>query len=186
MIALVIIFLVAMYILKIFFPQEFVLSIQTKNLVAFGDYIDNHEWAYWICTYITSFVTYWLYCCACSRKWYLKWHECLYILITITIVRVLTILDSNLSTIISALSFIILPALMKSKLTDCAIIYTIHSIAQGLSLSIRNLVIYLKSVNVATILVLIFECYLWLVLLYLLFNFKKEGKENENGHPTIR
>ena len=48
MIALVIVFLLACYILKIFFPEQFVMSIENEKLIAIGNYIDNNAWAYYI------------------------------------------------------------------------------------------------------------------------------------------
>lgn len=35
-------FLMGLYILKIFFPQEFVMSIENDRLMLIGNYIDNH------------------------------------------------------------------------------------------------------------------------------------------------
>ena len=179
MIALVVIFLVALYVLKIFFPQEFVMAIENEVIINMGNYIDSHEWAYYLSLYITSFITYWLYCCAVCRRWRLKWYECIYILLAITVVRVLTMLNYNLSTIISVLTFVILPSLMGGKLKDCAFVYTIHGVAQGLSLSIRDLPMYFTNVNTLIATFMILECYFWLILMYLYGNYKEGEKENE-------
>ena len=75
MLTLSVIFLVGLYVFKIFFPQEFMMSIQSEKIIAIGTFIDSHEWLYYLCCGLTSFLTYWLYCCACSGRLYLKWYE---------------------------------------------------------------------------------------------------------------
>ena len=66
MLSLVISFLVGIYVLKIFFPEEFMMSIQNEQLVAIGKFIDSHIVITHICTAITSFITY-LYSCQLSH-----------------------------------------------------------------------------------------------------------------------
>lgn len=58
MIVLVVIFLLALYVLKIFFPQEFVMVVENDKLVSIGYYVDNHLWLHIILGIITSFITY--------------------------------------------------------------------------------------------------------------------------------
>lgn len=132
MLSLVVSFLVGIYVLKIFFPEEFMMSIQNERIIAIGQYIDSHEWLYYICCGITAFITYWLYCCACSGRKWLKWYECLIILAVVVACRLINFFDVNLATIISWCSFMFLPALLKGDLKTGAIIFTTHSIAQGL------------------------------------------------------
>lgn len=167
-------FLMGLYILKIFFPQEFVMSIENDRLMIIGNYIDNHLWLYYICCGITAFITYWFYCCACSSRLYLKWYECLYIIATIIIIRVVSLYDESLSTVISVVSFVFLPALTKGNIKQCALVYTVHGIAQALSLSIRNLPLYLTNVNFVTLFIFGIECYFWLFLFYIIYNYKKK------------
>lgn len=177
MLVLSISFLIGLYVLKIFFPQEFVMSIENDRLVQIGTYIDNHLWLYYICCGITAFITYWLYCCACSSRFYLKWYECLYIVSTIIAIRLISFYDESLSTVISVVSFVFLPALTKGNIKQCALVYAVHGIAQALSLSIRNLPLYLTNINFITGLLMTIECYFWLLLFYILFNYKrKESK----------
>lgn len=177
MLVLSISFLIGLYVLKIFFPQEFVMSIENDRLVQIGTFIDNHLWLYYICCGITAFITYWLYCCACSSRLYLKWYECLYIIATIITIRLISFYDESLSTVISVVSFVFLPALTKGNIKQCALVYTVHGIAQALSLSIRNLTIYLATNNFITVLLLSIDMYFWLLLFYILFNYrKKESK----------
>ena len=177
MLTLCIVFLAGLYVAKIFFPQEFMMSIQNERIIKIGTYIDTHKWLFYVCGATTAFITYWLYCCAsCGRK-YLVWYECLEILTVIVAVRVVSFYDTNISSIIQLTSFLFLPALMKGSLKNAAIAYTIHGISQGLSLTIRNLPIYLYNFNFLTKCVIGIESYLWLALLYIIFNYKETKKE---------
>lgn len=175
MLALVISFLVGIYVLKIFFPEEFMMTIQNENLIKVGTYIDNHKWLYYILSGITAFITYWLYCCACSGRKWLKWYECLIIVATIVIIRLCGLyVDTTLRTAISYASFAFLPAIMKGDIKKCGLVYTTHMVCQALSLEIRSLSIYLTNVNFITSLCFGVECYFWLLLFYIIFNYNKK------------
>lgn len=177
MLTLCVVFLVGLYIAKIFFPQEFMMSIQNERVIKVGTFIDNHKWLFYICGAITAFITYWLYCCASSGRKYLYWYECLEILAVILSIRLLSFYDDNIASILEITSFFFLPAIMKGNINNCAISFTIHGISQGLSLTIRSLPIYLRTFNFATKFVIGLESYLWLVLLYIIFNNKENKKE---------
>ena len=129
MLILSVVFLVSQYVFKIFFPQEFMMSIQNERIIQIGEFIDSHKWIYIICCGLTSFLTYWLYCCACSGRLYLKWYELLEIIVVVAICRVVDLYDTNMAIIISWCSFMFLPALMGGELKRCAIVFTTHSIA---------------------------------------------------------
>lgn len=175
MLVLSIVFLVGMYVLKIFFPEEFMMTIQSERLITIGTFIDNHKWLYYICCGITAFITYYLYCCACTRRLYIRWHEVIIIIVTIVIIRLCGLyVDENLRTIISWTSFAFLPALMGGELKRTALVFTTHSIAQGLSIGIRGLPMYLKNINFMTSLFMTLEMYFWLLLFYVIFNYKKK------------
>ena len=174
MLVLSIVFLVGMYVLKIFFPQEFMMTIQNENIISIGTFIDNHKWLYYICCGVTAFITYYLYCCACSGKLYLKWYECLYIISAIVLVRLVSFYDENMWSILSWCSFVVLPALMGNNLKRCALIFSFHTISQGLSLKIRGLMMYLATNNFITVTLLAIDMYLWLLLFYVIFNYKKK------------
>ena len=175
MLSLSICFLIGMYVLKIFFSEEFMMSIQNEKIIAIGTFIDSHKWLYYICCGVTAFITYYLYCCACSRRLYLKWYECLIIVATVVIIRLCGLyVDENIRTILSVTSFVFLPAMMGGELKRCAIVYTIHAIAQGLSLGIRGLAVYLATSNFATITILAIDMYLWLGLFYIIYNYKNK------------
>lgn len=179
MLVLTLCFLTGLYVVKIFFPSEFMMVIQNENLIKIGSFIDNHKWLYHICGTITSFITYWLFCCACSQRKYLKWWECLIILGCTILLRIMSINNSAFTTHISISLFFILPFITGGKVGIMALVYSVHGIAQILSLKIRSLPMYLVNVNYLTIFCLGFESYLWLVLLYIIFNYPKKGVKNE-------
>ena len=177
MLVLSISFLIGLYVLKIFFPQEFVMSIENDRLVEIGTFIDNHLWLYYICCGITAFITYWLFMCACKRKLYLKIKEILIIIAFILIIRLVGFYDENIATHLSITSFFLIPLICKFDLKIATIIYLIHGLSQVLSLQIRNLPMYLTNINFITGLLMTIECYFWLLLFYIIYNYKrKESK----------
>ena len=180
MLALVIIFLCALYVLKIFIPEQFVLSIEIKVIVDIGNYIDTHMWADYLFGIITSFMTYWLYLCAVCKRWYLKWYECLVVFAVIGINIGLSIFDTNVYTAFSISTFVVLPLLFKGSMSDVAICYPIQLISHALTLSIRNLPAYMEHINSFTIYMVGIESFIWLILLYL-FNNYKGGKSSWAG-----
>ena len=172
MLVLVGVFLVSMYILKIFFPQEFVMAIENERFIQIGNYIDTHQWAYYLFGIFTSFITYSLYCSAVCKRAVLKWWEYLIILATIGASIAFSYVDKEIVTYISIMSFVILPFIFKANLREVAIVYPIHGLAQILTLKIRNLPMYLTNVNSLISFALAFEMYIWLVLFYIIFNLK--------------
>lgn len=175
MIALVMIFLLGLYVLKIFFPEQFVFVINNQNLIAVGDFIGERWWLQEICDIFASFITYWLYLGATLRKWRLGWKEIIAVLITIAITHGLYFVDVTLASGLSIVAMLIVPAIFKAKLSDVAIVFSIHYMSQLLSTLIRGLPLLLVNINYITILFLTGECYFWLLLFYLYFNYR--GKE---------
>lgn len=166
--------LLIMYILKIFFPNEFLFAVENPRIVAVGEYIDNHPWAYYALGIITSFATYWLYLCAVCKKLYLNWKECLLVLFTIGLTIALGFVSEKLVTYINVCGMIILPFIMKANLKEVAIVYSVHGLAQILSLGIRSLPLNMENVCSLTLHMVGSECYLWLVLFYIILNYKKQ------------
>lgn len=175
MIALIVIFLCALYVLKIFFPEQFIMVIENKQLIKIGAYVDEHLWLHIILACITSFITYWLYLCAVTRKWYLNWKELIAVLVTIAITQTLYSFDATVSLAsgISIISMLLIPVFSKANLRDTAIVFSVHYLSQLLSTLIRSLPLLLTNVNYATTLLMGLESYFWLLLFYLYFNFKK-------------
>ena len=174
MIALVCVFLVGIYFLKIFMPEQFILIIENKQLSTIGNFISARLWLDEICAFITSFITYVLYLCAVTRKWKPTLKELISIVITIVITRVVYSFDVVLSSNLSTVAMLILPTLSKATLKDTTIVFTFHYIAQTLSTTIRSLPTLLVNINFITFLFLGIEGYFWLLLFYLHYNLKEE------------
>lgn len=174
MLILTISFLASLYVLKIFYPQELVIMIENEQLIRIGNFIDSHKWAYYLTSTLTAFITYWLYLCACCNKKYLKFWECLLVLAVIGVSFVINEYSPNIAMYYAFTIMIILPAILKGKLFNTAIIYTIHIFAQYLSLSIRSLPLLFATFNSLIGIFMTIECYLWLVLFYMIFNYNKK------------
>lgn len=179
MIVIIICMLAFEYILKFFVPKEFVLVISNPNLIKAGDYINSHKWAYYLISSLFSFITYYLFTCACSRKKFLNKVECLIIGIIIIVGHLINLIDYQLSTPYLVSTMIFISAYSHSNMKDFAIVFIVHTIAQNLSLKIRGLSTFMVSFDMLTCTVLGIESYLWLVLFYVLNCYNiKERKVN--------
>lgn len=185
MIALVIVFLLACYILKIFFPEQFVMSIENENLIKIGKFIDDRIWLAKICSGITTFIGMFLYECAVTKKWKLNWKEFVEILSIIIITKCISLYDNDISNGISTIAMFIIPMLNNAKLKEVSIVYSVHYISQLLSIKIRNLPIYFSQINSIIAICMTFECYLWLILFYLYFNCKRSRKIMGDWMPPL-
>lgn len=181
MIALVCAFLVAFYVIKIFFPEWFVLQVENERLIKIGSFIDQHWWAYEILCIITSFITYYLYLGAVKQKLLLGWKEIVAILCVMVITHLSYWFEPSFYTNLCFVSFVVLPLINFDKecykrMTLCV---AIHFLCQVLSLNIRNITSVITNFNSITLLMLTLECYFWLLLLYLYFNYNKIFKKGE-------
>lgn len=179
------VFLLACYILKIFLPNEFLLIVSNKNIIKIGNFIDNHKYLKYVLDGLTSFITYYLYLCATCRVLKLSWKRVITVVLCIAITFAVNEFDVTLAMHLNIASMLILPLLFKGNLFTVAIVYSAHGLAQCLSLSIRNYPIYLM-VNSATSTIMILECYFWLLLFYIIFNFKKEKKDGSKMSSVLR
>lgn len=177
MIILVVAFLLIIYVAKIFFPNWLVLQVSNPRLIKFGNYVDNHWWADLIATFITAFVTYWLYLCAVCRKWKLNKKEIAIVLVAILLNYLVELYLLAFALHFSISIMLLLPLLFKAELKSVAFVFVIHGFAQILSLEIRHIGVLIPSFNFASFMILSIDMYIWLVLLYLISN----KKENNNG-----
>jgi hypothetical protein len=152
------------------------MAVENERLVNISLFIDSHKVLYWLFAGITAFITYWLYCCACTHRLYLKWYECLEILVVVVALRIFNEIDVNIATAISISSFVFLPSLMKGDIKVCGLVYFIHCLNQSLTLTIRGVNLYVQHMSTLAIGILAIDMYIWLTLFYVLFNYNK--KEN--------
>ena len=60
--------LILFYVAKIFFPDFIIGVAEIPFIVNVGSYIDTHLWAFYLYSFIISFLTGYIYSCACCRK----------------------------------------------------------------------------------------------------------------------
>lgn len=185
MVVLVVAFLLGMYILKFFFPEQFLFAIENDTIIEVGNYIDSHAWAYYIVGIATSFLTYWLYICAVCAKKALSIKETLCVFAAIGISIGLSFVDEGAVAIFSYINLIALPVLFGGRnIKALAIVFCVHTLAQYLSLQIRDLPLFMEQTNTFIFLLMTAECYLWLILFYIIYNYKSEVKANGLEMPS--
>jgi hypothetical protein len=182
MIALVIIFLSALYIVKIFFPEQFVMSIETKALINIGTYIDNHKWSYFMIQFVIGCLFDYMYFGSVCKKFKLHWS--LFIVIFLYNIGFssfytfgsvnLIIKMSNIIVAIASCYMILVPMFYTKELKPLSITYCVNAISQLLSLNIRGLSLLMTNANSLIMVLMSLECYLWMFLLLMLFNYKNK------------
>lgn len=184
MIYLVCVYLCAWYVLKFSFPEQFVLKINNPSIIKFGQYVDSHIALKRFLNTITAFITYWLFLCAVTHKPYLSAPWCLILISNILISFAVDVIDTNISAYYGLLSMVALGAIWNCNARDVGVVLIVHSVSQLLSLSIRGLSQYIVSANYATFILMTSECYFWLLLLYLYYNYE-EVVENGSRLPAV-
>lgn len=173
MLILVIVFLIALYLLKFVMPNKFVMFVENENLVKLGNFIDTHKWLYYAVGVILGFIFDYLYFGAV-----LGTHKISYkIIIIIAIYNIaynavytFAQIDKNIMIILSTVYMLVVPVLFKAEIKSLVFTYVINSVAQLLTLSIRNIGLLLTNANTISMLLLTIETYIWLGLCFLLFN----------------
>ena len=77
--------LVVLYVVKLLFPSFIIETAQNEKICLIGNYIDTHEWAWFLSSTVLSFVSYYFLCCACYGKTKLSLIELGIILVAIII-----------------------------------------------------------------------------------------------------
>ena len=173
--------LVCLYLLKLIFP-EFVIHIaQVESISSFGVYIDTHLWAYYLFNFTIGFVSGYLYCCGACRKRRLSRLDSIILFIEVVLLLVVQKFLPDYYLGISLVCMIIMPAIM-CKINHCTdikylysmvVCFSVHSIAQLISLSIRDIGLMIATYNSATLTLLVIDVYIWQFLLYSYFNYKE-------------
>lgn len=172
--------LLSFYVMKIFFPDFIVGVAETPSIVKFGNYVDNHKWAYYLFNGTTSFISLYLYVCAVCKIKKLKLLDCGIILFFIAISYIVEwLIPNQLFTYNVALYFILVLIIGKvDKIKDYEVFYSscicflITAFSQSISLEIRGISTLISYPNTATYFILLIDLYIWSMLLYLFFNYK--------------
>ena len=175
--------LVAFYVAKIFFPQFIVGVAEIPSIVAFGNYVDSHLWAFVIYHFIIAFIGNYLICCICCRISRLNLRQGL-IMTAFTIFAIS--IHYLLPKIYTPLTYV-LPIIMpftilffdrnicKETFISTAICFTLDIMAQSLSSVIKDVVLMATIINSSTMTVLLIDIWIWRFLLYSYYNYKKES-----------
>ena len=167
--------LITIYVFKIFFPSIVIEIAQIESITKIGHYIDTHKWAWYLASFIFGFVNYYFYCCACKAKYYLLPKECLIVFIVNALLLCSNWLLPKYYTTLNFISMILLPFILKGYYKNNVVCFTAINIVQLLTLEIRNISLMIINFNYATLMILMIDYYIFTILLYLLFNYKKGG-----------
>ena len=184
MLTLSVIFLVGLYVFKIFFPQEFMMSIQSEKIIQICEFIDNHKWANILFGFGIGIVFDYFYFGAVCRQKILNWKllliiifygiglNCYYNFVPVNFI-------ANNSTLIMAISscyMILVPIFFTNELKPLAITYCANFLSQSLFIVIRNITMISANTTSLTTFLFALDNYLWIICCYLIFNMKE--KEN--------
>ena len=173
MLVLVVVYLVAWYVLKFFFPDWFLLQINNERLIEIGKFIDNHYLLDKLFGLVLFYITYTLYLGALCEFKYLDLKKSLIVCLVYVVSCLIEHFCIEYLTYYNILSMIILPAIFNCDSKRLALVFTAHFVCQWLSLSIRQLSTKVLCFNSMTCLIMGLECYFWLLLWYLWFNYNK-------------
>lgn len=177
MIVIIISMLAFEYILKFFVPKEFVLVISNPNLIKFGKFLSEHLILEHFVRSIFSYVTFYLFTCACSRNKYLSWKLSIFIGVIVVVSVFITLFAYQYATPFLVCIMIFLAMITNSNMKDFAIVFIVHTVAQNLSMNIRNISSYMMSFDQISCFIMTFECYIWLLLFYFLNCYNIKEKE---------
>lgn len=183
MLILCIIYIMGLYILKFIFPEQLLLVITDDNILKFGEFIESWTGYVHIIQMLSTWITLYLFTSASKGNFKLKWYHVIYLTCGTIISNLILYIYPSLYTHISTSIMILLAMLMKGKLSYTAITFSIHGLLSQFLFSIRGFETIIMKYNMASGLVLATECYVWLVLLALLFYLKE--KKNGRISPTI-
>lgn len=169
------------YVAKIFFPQLIVGVAEIPSVVAFGNYVDSHLWAFYTYHACVGLFGGYFYYCACARTYKMTKKQ---VLLFVSFVVLGLILQRFLPSIYTPYTYVMLVSLPFVMLLiegetnyktfrSTAVCFAVDIMAQAFSLEIRNIVMMARAVNSATITILMIDAIIWRVLLYLYFNKDK-------------
>ena len=174
LLVLCVVYMLGFYLLKYIFPEKFILYITDANILTLGKFIESNIIVTYITYFISGFLTFYLFTCASTGTFKIKLRELITIIIcTIINILVTTFLPEFMAHISTCLMFIC-AYICNGKYKYSIISFTIHGIMSQLLFSIRGFETILINYNMATGLVLSLECFMWLVILSLIFNISKK------------
>ena len=167
------------YIFKIFNPQFIVGIAELPCVVKFGNYVDTHEWAYYLFNFIVGTLSGYLYCCACCRTRKLSLKSLLILIFSNILLLAIAKFVPQHYTSINYIIFVLFPFIMcfvdknlsSRTFTSSSICFAIDIGSQIMSIEIRNLVLMATRINSASVTILAIDFMIWRAFLYFYFNF---------------
>ena len=180
-----VIVLVLYNIYKLFLPNFFIMQLQNTQLLKFGEWIEAREWAYIITNLVLGFVSYYIWGCIASKRYFLNWWQTLIVLAFVGINFVISLYLPTISAQISTISILLLAFIMRNNCRYFTLYFCVHMFSQLSILFVRGYVEVLPSLNFGSNLCLYFENLFLLLIFYMSANsMKKKEKENEFHKPT--
>lgn len=164
----------AIYFLKIFMPQFVIEVAHIESIVRIGHYIDTHKWAWYAASFILSFITYYLVCCASCKVKKLNAKQILIVVASVLLLFLVKEFLPNQYTSLNISSMVLLPLIMKGDFKATVVVFVLTNFLQTMTLEIRNLALMISDFNFATLIILSIDYYVLATLLYFYFNFKEE------------
>lgn len=170
-------YIVGYYILKFVFPEKLLLVATDPNILRLGEFVQSNVIIENTFRIMTSFITYYLFSCACTGRFKFKWYEFIIILVFSVISRLCTIYFPNLYTHTATSIMLLLPTILRGKLLYTSISFILHGYLTQFLLEIRGFETIILQYNLVSGIVLMIEGFVWLIILTILFYLK----ENKNG-----
>lgn len=182
MIVLLWVFLIGFSVVKLFFAEWFVATIENDKIVYIGSVIDQSHWLTLLADSIIGSFAIHFYLCSCKAVWKLRVVEYWLVFVYSVVIANLYNLFSTATSIIDAGCFILVPLLMGVRWKRVVAVFSAHTLGQALLLFIRSQALYLEGADYATSFILVFDVYVWLLLYYLHANmYKKEVRDHGNS-----
>lgn len=180
-------FLIAFAILKIWFADEFAIAITNQHILSAGSFIDARPWLQQIIAWLTTFITYHFYLCACCMKWRLSLKQYILVAVITALTNTLKyyVNDSNVTLIINITIMVLLPYVFKADYGTFVIILLAHYMGQILITVIRGEALNEMTYNSINIIIMMADAFVWLLLYYLYSNLYKERIIMGNWMPPL-
>lgn len=174
MIVLLWVFLIGFAIVKLLFGDWLVAVVENERILKIGSLIDGRWQIRILADTVISMIAMQFYLCSCKQVWRLPLYMYMILAGYTLILNIIYLWSAFVGFVIDLAAFILIPILMKAKISQTLCVLVLHHVGQITILFIRSEPMYLASTNYATQFVLLFDVYVWLVLYYLYSNLYKE------------
>lgn len=185
MITLVWVFLIGFAVVKLFFAEWLLASIDNEQVIQVGKFIDQHRWATVLADSFIGTLAIHFYLCSCKSMWRLRFIEYVCVFVYSVTLAILQPVVPSLVFSFDGLCFILVPILMGISWKRVLLVFLAHDVGQVLILFIRSQPLYLEGADYVTSLILVFDVYVWLLLYYLYANMYKEVRTNGNSRNSL-